>query len=578
MEQPQDNKKNPGSGEISIQEKKQLSDMVKFLARAVSQAHDFGIEHPLAKQPIQDAFDILGNVIQAKNSLAIYIAERKIKYQDIFLEEKNPVVDKLVNLFTSVKVVSLEFEKDFTREDFLSLLSIFACRPQEIIAMGGVEEAFKEKNIRHIKLNPIKYELIGMGEKVVSEQAKMSVEEMAELERIFAQSENEPAEEGPKESTGESIVPNPIEEHPEEKLLYLIDPSLKEGSDQAVFTEKFVANPLDEANAIVETVHLLNKVGGDKAQSILNSVNLKLDRVKDDLYKCLIENKDDEDTKKIYKSAAVLGKELTRQVKSIQVADELRGLIEQMSNSLMGILDQTEAQKLLSGLMKGQMTLKKQGAFLKGVLARAKVSTDFEFMIKKLLGLKGMPEEEIRKLFENKEDILEQLEKDKQEDFSSELKPVFEKLTSGGAVDTDQAMAEINAIISKSVDAQLKSATKKLQKEKDELVMQAKVFNAAFGNISEGVLVFNGNRDIIFINPAAIHLAGLEPAQDINKEILRMMQEWSLDKTSDVDAFLRSYEVSGLDLENARKIAQSIKTIQKSEDAQLNIVIFKPLL
>ncbi|MCU0652324.1 MAG: hypothetical protein MUC39_05225 [Candidatus Omnitrophica bacterium] len=517
----------PAGSSLNPADKKKISDMAKFLARAVSQTHDFGMNHPLAKQPIEDCFSVLNNLIIEKGNIAVYIGEKKLKYGDTFLEDRNPVVDKLIALFTAIKLVSLEFERGFNHEDLLNFLSIMAMRPQDISAVGGIEKLFKDKNISHLKLNPIKYELIGMGEKVVSQQAKINDEDLnKELEKIFAQSDE-----------GEEKLK---EENPEEKLLSLIAPSLQKDATQADFIDSMVKDPLDEVHSIVEAVRLVNKVGGEKAKEIVSSVNKRLDSVRDDLYTCLIGNKDDEDTKKIYKSAAVLGKELSKQLKTIQVNAELSPLIGEMGNVLEMIMDQAEAEKMLTGLLKGEMTVKKKVTFLKSMLQRSKLSPDFEFMISKVLSLKGMPEAEVSQLMGEKTSLLEQAEKDKE-----------------------------------ATGLETKAAVEKLRSENVRLSTRSKALHDAFSKIEEGIMLLDAEGEIALINRAAEEIMNLTSGNNLDKAALALLKLWQPGAAIDLEKLIADNQLEAGEKVRLEKILAQIRIVQKNDQGLPGIVVFK---
>ncbi|MCQ9208130.1 MAG: hypothetical protein NG712_01995 [Omnitrophica bacterium] len=430
-------KKDHASQQLSPQDKKTFSNLAKFLSRAFVQTQTFGIEHPMTKQPIERCFDILDTAIKEKGNIILYIVEKKLRYGNTILEEKNPVVDRLISLFITVQLVSLEFEKGFSREDFLKLLSIFAVKPDDIVAAGGVKKLVKEKQIGHLKINPIKYELIGVDEKVVSEKANIAEEALADLEKQIAKKEAQPEEKKSKE------------EEEKDKLLALIDKSLKEEADQSLFVDKLTENPLEVVNLIIEAIRMINKVGGENAKPILSSIINKLALVGDDLYRCLTDGKEvPEGVKETYKAAGTLGKELTKQIKNIKVAPELDSAVQEMTNVLTVLLDQIEAQKLLSSFLKGKITLVKKAKLLKKITQREKTSSEFGLMMKKLLTLKGMSEEEVRDLIDRKEEILKELTQEKNSALTQDLISTLQKLKDG-QMDMDQAVTKLKEFLGK---------------------------------------------------------------------------------------------------------------------------------
>lgn len=445
---PQDkDNSNPAPGApLSGEEKKKICELARYLGRAVSMAHDFGVEHPLAKQPIEQFFNLLNSFLQQKKNLAFYIAEKKLRYVDTILEENNPVVDKLIVLFSAVKLVSIEFQSGFTHQDLLSLLSILAIRAQEIAAAGGIEKLVNEKNIAHLRLNPIKYELIGMDEKVISAGAKLAEEDLEELEKRLSEWETKKE---PEASTLQEAEPQKDEEKRADELLSLIDPVLREDADLSLFTEKLKTDPRLEVNAIIAAIHLVNRVGGKKAQGFVSSINKKLNYFRDGLYQCLIEGKEDDATKQLYKAAEALGKELPPQIKTIQILQDLKPLLTEMGDVLRMITDQTEAHKLLDWFLKGKKEAKEKAALLKKIKRYQKVSAEFEFLMQKLLVLKGMSEEEVKRLFAEKASILELAQKAKTSHLDEELTPLLQKL-SEKQVDIDTVMTAIKDLIKKA--------------------------------------------------------------------------------------------------------------------------------
>lgn len=560
---------NPQAPQLSPEDKKKLFDIVKFLSRAINQARDFGSSHPLSKVSIEQFFTILSGLLQEKGVILIFIAEKKIRYGDTILEEKNIVVDGMIDLFSAIKLSSLQFEKGFSQQDFLGLLTFLAQRPRDILAAGGIEKLVKEKNIGHLKLNPVKYELIGIDEKVVSEDAKVlegaSDEAVKELGEWLEK----------QKKTGEGTVAEiSAEEEALGKLLALIDASLRDETSQSVFVDKLINDPLEEVHAIIEAIRMLNKVGGEKAKGIISSVVTRLDRFRNSLYDFLVEGKEDETAKQTYKSAEVLGKELTKQLKTIQVLPEFQNGIVQMQFVLNMILDETEAQKILSVFLKGEKTLKKKASFFEKIMQHQKTSADFEYFMKKLLALKGMSEEEVNRFFEQKLAILEQTEENKEAEIRQEVKPILGKL-SEKQLNPDEALSKLDDIVGQLVEVKVKSTTKKLQKDNERLLAQTEMFSVAFADIAEGVLVFDDEGKVAFINQPASQLLGLQVNDKLNEQLAVLLENWQPDRALSIEQLIKENKISPDKQEEFTKIISFLKTVQRSQKGQLKIAVFK---
>lgn len=560
---------NPQAPQLSPEDKKKLFDIVKFLSRAINQARDFGPSHPLSTASIEQFFTILSDLLQEKGVILIFIVEKKIRYGDTILEEKNIVVDGMIDLFSAIKLSSLQFEKGFSQQDFLGLLTFLAQRPRDILAAGGIEKLVKEKNIGHLKLNPVKYELIGIDEKVVSEDAKVlegaSDEAVKELEEWLEK----------QKKTGEGTVAEiSAEEEAPGKLLALIDASLRDETSQSAFVDKLINDPLEEVHAIIEAVRMVNKVGGEKAKGIISSVVNRIDRFRDSLYDFLVEGKEDETAKQAYKSAEVLGKELTKQLKTIQVLPEFQNGIVQMQFVLNMILDETEAQKILSVFLKGEKTLKKKASFFEKIMQHQKTSADFEYFMKKLLALKGMSEEEVNRFFEQKLAILEQTEENKEAEIRQEVKPILGKL-SEKQLNPDEALSKLDDIVGQLVEVKVKSRTKKLQKDNERLLAQTEMFSVAFADIAEGVLVFDDEGKVAFINQPASQLLGLQVNDKLNEQLAVLLENWQPDEALSIEQLIKKNKISLDKQEEFTKIISFLKTVQRSQKGQLKIAVFK---
>ncbi len=557
--------KDPKKGPLPPEEKKRFSELAMFLARAVAQVQSFGVEHPLATAPIEQSFNILSRLIQEKGSIAFYVANNKLKYEEDILGEKNIVVEKLVEFFSLVKLVSIEFERDFNHEDYIGLLRALALRPKDIIATGGIEKSVEKNNVKHIKLNPIRYELIGMGEEVVTEEmkvesgeVKIAAEDLAELEKILSRDKFGVGGEETKDAAA-------IED---EKLLGLIDNSLKLGTDYNIFADKFIHDPVEEAHLITEAIHIANRSGSEKSKSILLDVNKKIERMRNDLDEALTANKEDAATEEMFKAADIISKDLSREVKMIQVKPQLTSAVDEMFFIINAMMDEVEARKLLSKLSAGKMTAKKKASFLKGVNSRQKSSEDFEFMIKKFLSLRGMSSEQVEQLFKEGAEIFEQLEKEKSAHIEEEMKSSLQGLS-----EKQLGVDEVMSKLSQFVEAQVKATTKKLKQDNEKFIKQIDLFSDIFKDTSEGVVVLDESGKVVFVNKTAQQITGFENNTKLGGDLLKILEDWQAQKSP--EEFLSGQKINENIKEKAGSIVFHLKGIKKDEEGRVRAVILK---
>jgi len=413
---------------LSKEEHKTYSNLIKVFSRAIFQARDFGLEHPLVKPSIDQFFKALESALSKEGNIMFYIVEQKFRYKDAVLERSNPVVDRMASLFSALRMVSLEFRMGLTQDDLAGFISILMQREQDVLNAGGVEELFKQKKIEHMKLNPIKYELIGKDKKVVSAEDKIVKEAKDRVEKKMSEMDES-------------------EEKKMDMLIALLDPSLKKDTDQSVFIEKVIKDTFSEVHSIVEAINIVDRTGGEKAKEVISTITGKLAKLKEDLYKCMKDGTD-QDKQELYRSAESLAKELTKQIKNIEVSEELQGSVQGMTKTLDMILDQTEAQKLISSLFRGEMSVSKKARFLKKVAKRQESSPDFKNLAQKILASKGMSEGEVKGLFEEKDDILEQAKRMEENDVTQDIKSTLDRL-SKNEIDSEEAFSEIQKLIKK---------------------------------------------------------------------------------------------------------------------------------
>ena len=543
--------------ELSKEDKKRFSDLIRFFSRAVFQGRDFGIGHPLVKPAIDQCYNMLHILLQEKKGIVLFVAEKKIRYQDTILEKENPVVDRLVDYFSAVKLISIGFEAGFTLDDLLKLIQIFSLRYQEVLEQGGVEELARQKEIGHLKVNPIRYELVGEAEKIVAQDAKILDETKERVEKKMREFGGAP----------------PAEDEVLARMMGWIDPSLKPETDQGVFIAKIIEDPQKQVNVIIDAVRLVNKAGEGK--EIIASINGKLGLVKDELLKYLREGTDEANEEE-YRAAEVLCKELGKQIKGLDVSPELSPVIDEMTAVLTSLMDQSEAQKALSSLFKGEMTLKKKAALVKKMSQRQKASSGFEALIQQLLAVKGMSPQEIGRLFSEKETLLDAVEKEKESDLMQELAPLLEQLADK-KMSRQEVLSRLNEVLSDLIDAKARSGSKRLQQEHEKLSSQTALFNDVFGDLDEGVVVFDDGGGVVFVNKAARALVTIQPKGTMGRDLLGMLKALQTNTTLTAEQYIAQNKIGDpAAVAQCKQLMPHLKSVKKSPDGLMYTAIFKP--
>lgn len=158
--------------QLSAEEEKVFTDMIIGLSKAVLQAKNFGVENPVAKKVIEEAYKLMEAAIQMIGKVTFYVYENKLMFRGFALAERNPLIKRLVNLFNKDRIISIRFLNDFSDSNFIDLLKILSKMPEEIAKAGGVEELMKSQNIAGVSINPVTYQLLEEDEEIGYEKTK----------------------------------------------------------------------------------------------------------------------------------------------------------------------------------------------------------------------------------------------------------------------------------------------------------------------------------------------------------------------------------------------------------------------
>ena len=145
------------------------SDIVLFiknLCLTFSHLTYYPPTHPVTVKQMQEAWNELLPVLEKVADVSISMAEGKVLFSGVPVEERNPAASKFSKHFEVLRIRGIKFRKGLTYDEFAAFF-IFLCKdPQSIIDAGGVDEILKDKNIRHISFNTSVYREISEEETV----------------------------------------------------------------------------------------------------------------------------------------------------------------------------------------------------------------------------------------------------------------------------------------------------------------------------------------------------------------------------------------------------------------------------
>jgi len=481
---------NNESFSLSAEEKRLFSQMIINLSMAFVQAQMFGIEHQFTREPAERAVGFLRQIISKKGDLVLYIAESRIKYGPIALEEKNLLVQKLVNLASKSNLVSLRFKQGFTAEDLFKILEIFSRKPEEILSSGGVERLAQDKGISTIEVNPLKYELIGKDQKTVSESAKVY--------DLDAEEEMESSE----------------EEQKKKAILALIKDVLKKDTSITEFLGGVKESPVEMASSIAEAFRLMDKLGMEAADPVFSSLFEKIGTIKEDIFSAMVNNKEYD----MYEQVSALHKALSQQLDLVPVSEEIKPLLENVKNINQDIGERLKAYSLLKTVSKENIKARDKKNIAKAV-SNKNVSDKFSLLLTEVLKKRGFSEDEINLMLQEGMELLTKKKSYKELDISKEIKPILNKNLP--ALDNFPELAkELDEKIEDIVNKQIKVKHKKLKEERDILKSLQDKTDKVLDKLDKGIVILDEIGRVHFINQKALGILGIAEGKVMDRKLL----------------------------------------------------------
>lgn len=519
--------------QLTPQEKILFSQLAIYLSKSFVQTRTFGVEHSYTKETIQQFYTLLKDIMKEKEEIILCIVEGNLTYNLIPLEKENFLVQKLADIFSKTMLVSLKFKKDTTEEDFKKLLNIFCAKPEEILKSGGVEELAKGKNITSIEINPIKYELLEKGQKIIGEDVQVfEIEEGAEE---IEKKENE------------------------EQLLQLVGEAFKEETAPLNALKKIRENPLQSADSLIEAIKIIDRVGLESSQSLASSVIQKLIFIKNELRTSIEEDKPYPQIKEINQ----FSNHIEKQLKLLSVSENIQPFIREISTLNVEIADTIKALDILIGVSKENIPLKRKVKIAQGITQRSKKSSNFEPLVRNILNKRGFSEEEITQIIEEGLRLFKEKSPKKIAGLEERIISIIERISEKD-ISLPLAKDELNKTLSKTIEERVRLETKKIIEEKGALEGKIQKVEDVLNNLEYGIVILDEEGRIIFINKPGEDILNLSLQEKIEEPLLKILKVWSPDKKEN------------LSLPEDVRIFTYIKSIQRSATGEIESIILYP--
>lgn len=457
--------------QLTPEEKVLFSKLAIMLSRALIQSQIYGVDHFYTKDATQQAYAALKKILVDKDNVLLCVIDGKLKYELIPLEEGNLLVQKLIDLFSVIHLVSLRFCKDVSEENFKQFLNIFHTRPENILDGGGIEKLVQDENIVTIEVNPIKYELVGKDQQVVGDDVD----------------------------------------------ILTMDELLKEDVSPSVLLDRIKVAPNKAANAFIRALQAIGKVNTEKREPFISSILEKLTYIKKELTAALSEDIAYTLSKEVNKFSIHFG----AQLKFLDISEECRTFFEEVKSLNIEIADRIKAEIVLRGVQKDNFDLKTKSKIAKSAIQRKKVSPNYESILKNILVKRGFPEAQfIQALTEGINYF-----KDKKKKSASRIQNkiiAFIDEIAGKSDEPDKTRDELV----KAVEAEIKTEMEKVREEKKFLEVKFEKVEKILDSLDYGVLILQDGKKVLFVSESVSKIIPVKVGDQLQDSCLKILKTW----------------------------------------------------
>lgn len=190
--------------------------------KAVKMHNFYPQGHPQLVSALEKAFNTIKNALKERSEIKWKIDLKGFYDERVPIAPGNPEILGLAKRLYLRKIKELTVTQSVTLSDMKTLISIIKMEQEEIIANGGLERIFAEKNVTGILFNEVRYEDLKKLRKELEERRHDEEKVIAETSEK-KEEKPAPAGEAAQAKDSESEPPEPRQEIVEEELHALID-------------------------------------------------------------------------------------------------------------------------------------------------------------------------------------------------------------------------------------------------------------------------------------------------------------------------------------------------------------------
>lgn len=152
------NTASPGeAGDATLPDVPRLAEIITEFNRARSNSAIYPPHHPQIAESLDRTFQGLRELIEIRPELTLGAARDALLMAGKTLDPRNAAFREFALTLSSRNVLSITFERGFTREDLLRLHQVLSRSPEDVTRSNGVQRLAEQAGLGHIRLQEVDY-------------------------------------------------------------------------------------------------------------------------------------------------------------------------------------------------------------------------------------------------------------------------------------------------------------------------------------------------------------------------------------------------------------------------------------
>jgi hypothetical protein len=348
----------PPGRQVSVDD---IALFVKNLCLTYSQLSIYPADHPISQRQMENAWTELQPAFRNFGDLSISLAEGKLLFSGMPVEERNPAVAKFAKHFESLLIHSIRFRKSCTKDEFEMFFTVFCQDPKAIVEAGGIQQALEKNGIRNIEFNTSVYRMINEDEKIVKKSESYA-------------------------GAVESKLGN------EDVIKYFVEKMFALSKDQREFVTEMKNNPEQLAKQIVDFIEHVGVGAGFDSSSMIESMLRNIELVAEHISASGGETPDEKTN--IAESMMELERQLKKKSKGLASKDSIR-FLKRITDIVSTYTEKTKAEKIIGQFLDNQKSLAAAEKMMKELSTDSGSSSKILDSINMIMKEKGLNEDQL---------------------------------------------------------------------------------------------------------------------------------------------------------------------------------------